>query len=243
MRITTFLLVLTSLLGQAPTYRGSGAAHAAAASGFTAITVLRHRCDSGSSSAATTMAVDMTGATGIVLAITSFQGVASPTPSDSSMNTWTASATAENAANEKISMWYVANPSTSAMQTFSVSGVTTFPVVCVVGFSHSKLTAPLDQTSTNTTGADTTLDTGSVTPSEDNEILLVGLAYGPTTGTTVSIDSGFNTPPDNVDYSPGNNFGGAISFLVQSTAGALNPTWTWTAAEKASTAIITLKHD
>src|SRR5204863_2222713 len=64
---------------------------------------------------------------------------------------------------------------------------------------------------------------GSVTPSQDNEVLVTGYG-GDTNATTATIDSGF-TVSDTFAYVGGSNMGGSAAYLIETTAGAKNPTW------------------
>jgi hypothetical protein len=54
---------------------------------------------------------------------------------------------------------------------------------------------------------------------------------------TLTIDTGF-TISDQVAHSPGNYYGSGLGYLVQGSAGAINPTWTISGAATAAGAVI-----
>ncbi len=69
----------------------------------------------------------------------------------------------------------------------------------------------------------TTLQPGSVTPSENNELIVTGLGFYPSG--VLSVNSSF-TISDQVNYVSSAAMGLGAAYLVQGTAGAVNPTWT-----------------
>lgn len=170
----------------------------------------------------TTAAVDTTGADLLVAVITGF-GISSAfvTISDSKFNTWTliGSYQVSGGGNTNVGMYYVASPTVGSGHTFSFAGAS-FSAFLVEAWSGSTAT-PLDQT--NQAAA---AQAGSVTPTQDNELLVAGVV--PIDGASVtSIDLSF-TISDNVAYAGGNNEAGAMAYLVETTATAKNPTWTVT---------------
>lgn len=88
-----------------------------------------------------------------------------------------------------------------------------------------------------TTAGNTSLGTGSVTPNtgHNNALILTGLGFS--ASNTPTINGGFQTPLDRIDFVSGNNFGGIWSYLIQTTAAAASPTWSWSTSTDASTAI------
>jgi hypothetical protein len=106
-------------------------------------------------------------------------------------------------------------------------------------FSGAHATAPFDVQNGATTAGAATLATGSVTPSQDNSLIVAGLGFnvssaGPT------INSSF-TRSSWVNFGSGNNYGSAEAYLVQTTAGAVNPTWTKGNTEAAAATIAVFK--
>ena len=115
-----------------------------------------------------------------------------------------------------------ANPAVSSSQTFHVDCDTGYPLICVMAFSGAA-SSPLDQSSNNKVDADGGIQPGSITPSENNCLVVTGCLEAQA-GDEASVDSGFAA--DSVGSSPGLTFGGGIAYLVQATAAAVNPTWT-----------------
>jgi hypothetical protein len=72
------------------------------------------------------------------------------------------------------------------------------------------------------------LQTGSVTPSENNEVLIAGTGIEGT-GRTATINSSF-TITDGIAGDGATRMGGYAAYLIQTTATAVNPTWTYSGA-------------
>lgn len=162
----------------------------------------------------TTDAIDTTGADLIVIN-SSVYGVTGSV-SDSKGNTWTACTNYETGTTG-VRMWYCRNPTVGSGHTFTVSYTGSYPTASVSAFSGSAA-SPLDQQS----GSNAWQYPGSVTPSEDNELLICCISWYPSG--TVSVDSSFAIT-DQVDYVSGAHMGGAMAYQIQTTATARNPTW------------------
>lgn len=183
-------------------------------------------------SGGTTPAIDTTGSNLIVIGVAiSIAPLITTGLSDSNGNTWTLINQATSVAAQKAALLYCLNPTVGAGHTFTLSLGATFGSMCVYAFSGVKTSAALDQQNTNVVaGSGTTIQPGSVTPTANGSLIVTELAtaYG-SNGATISIDSGFATP-NNVPFSLGTYYGSALSYLVQGAAGAVNPTWTSSAA-------------
>lgn len=167
----------------------------------------------------TTSAVDTTGANLIILALAG----QSFSVSDNKSNTWTALTSRSNGAgNTTGRLYYCENPTVGSGHTFSTGQ--TYNAVGMVAFSGAD-TSPFDQQNTNTNGTGTPLTTGSVTPGVNGELLIAGLALGGTT-LTPAIDSSY-TLQGSVNATPGVTYGVGVAYLVQTTAAASNPSWSW----------------
>lgn len=117
-------------------------------------------------------------------------------------------------------------------------GVASFPSVVVLGFSGVRSSSPFDagKDAGASTASSTTLAPTSVTPSEDNCVVITGLSW--TSSETPVADGGFVEPTNYfTDYLAGNHFGSAGAYLIQTSAAAANPNWTWGAATEAIAAI------
>jgi poly(3-hydroxybutyrate) depolymerase len=88
-------------------------------------------------------------------------------------------------------------------------------------------------------GSSGTLATGSVTASVNNELYIAAAGFDQGSAAP-SIDSSF-TITDTRFYVSGQSEGGSMAYYVQSTAGAINPTWTFSGAFTNSAAIATFK--
>jgi len=156
-------------------------------------------------------------------------------PTDSKGNTYTLRADGTQSFGNAHSYIYACtSPITDAAQTFSVAGANS-PALCVMAFSGGIGT--FDQANHGFNDLTTTVQPGSVTPTASGELIITGIGYG--AGTSASVDSGFNTP---LNSAPGSHStGGAMAYLVQAVAAAINPTWTVGAADKCTAVIATFE--
>lgn len=213
---SAWVVVERVFVGEAVTYSAQVVAHTGNAGG-------------------TTSAINTTGANLIVVGVHDV-GTNPSSISDSASNTWTL-AKAQLGTSVGVALYYCYNPTTSASHTFSESGASD-PSMFVIAFSGA-VSSPLDQTNSGTSSA-TTVQTGSVTPSQNNEILAVIGANGSGGSVTLnSIDSGF-TITDKVPGA-GANASGGIAYLFQSTAASVNPTLTFSTSNGNAAAIATFK--
>lgn len=179
------------------------------------ISLLSH---TGSGDGTTTPAIDTTGAT---LLVCSTSTDSSPAPTDNMGNTWVLAVKSGNGGsfNNSNAIYYVENPTTSASHTFTPQG--SLPGFAVAAFSGTLTSSSLDQT--NSTASSTS--PGSITPGVDNELIITG--EGGSASGTVTIDLGF-TILEQYNGAGGATYGAGIAYLIQTTATAVNPTWTWT---------------
>lgn len=182
------------------------------------------------SSGGTTPGVITTGADLMVAVYSWYNGGTRPTLSDSKSNTWTQIGTDQAGAITSVAMYYVASPTVGSGHTCTISGASSFSSLEIEAWSGSAA-SPFDQTSQAAA-----YQAGSVTPTQDNELLVAGVA-GQDTQNVTAIDLGF-TISDNNAYSAGNNEAGAMAYLVETTAAAKNPTWTTPGAGNATATII-----
>lgn len=171
----------------------------------------------------TTGSIDTTGATLLVMGISMDSG-GTPSVSDSKGNTWTA-LTASTSGSTRSVIYYVANPTVGTGHTFTNAGNQNYSTIYVAAFSGVITTSPFDQQNGATGTGASTLVAGSVTPSENNELVVTHLAFN-AAGTPISINSSFIETTSERDFGSGNNYGGCMAYIVQTTAGAAAPTWT-----------------
>lgn len=171
--------------------------------------------------------IDTTGCTFLVVGGSWYYGTTLDADlQDSKSNTWTLlTAVSDGALVARARIWYVVNPTVGTGHTFNLSGLDTFIALMVAGFSGSHAT-PFDlQNGTGLGTQGTSIQPGSVTPSENNELLLTLLCVDPNHG-TISVNSGF-TITNTVVRQNNVNVGGSLAYKIQTTAGAENPTWSW----------------
>ena len=169
--------------------------------------------------AGTTPSIDTTGASLIV--VTS-ESVGTPTLSDSSGNTPYIAAIAGTGPDTSHNiLWYFPNPSTSGTHTFTVTVAGTGVAFEVTAWSGVLTSSdPLDQVNQQSApGAD---NPGSITPSQNNELVISSAVSSSAVSWT--IDSGFTISDQSAPDFSGNQ--SAQAYLIQTTAGAVNPTWT-----------------
>lgn len=172
---------------------------------------------------ATTGSINTTGADFLVLSI-SCDSAHTATPTDSKGNTWT-QLTSYTASEPRVRLWYSIPTSVGTSHTFASNGANLVGSIFVAAFSGVKQTAPADlQNGANGTGS-ATLATGSITPSEDNCLVISALAHN-ALGSPISIDSGFTELGPEIDFGSGDHYGGQLAYKVQTTAASVNPTWT-----------------
>jgi hypothetical protein len=171
----------------------------------------------------TTGSVDTSGANFLFAVVTDVEG-ATATLSDSKGNTWTA-LTPNGAGTTNNSCFYCESATVGSGHTFTISGAATYGSVEVLAFSGGATSSSLDaQTGTFNNSNPNTLAPGSVTPSEDDCLVVTGLSLRDYAG-TLSIDGGFTKDTAEQTFS-GNAIGTAAAYLIQTSAAAANPTWT-----------------
>ncbi|MDP9039583.1 MAG: hypothetical protein M3O02_09975 [Acidobacteriota bacterium] len=158
--------------------------------------------------------------TGSTLLIACFAGNSgnNNAPVDSAGNTWTL----VNLVYSYYStnrMWISVAPITSAAHTFTIPNGN----LAVLAFSG--VASGPDQTNSNSY-KNTPMTTGSVTPSNADELVAACLSFGNAAG-PVSISTPF-TLEDQLAYSDYQTGGIATAYQIQTAAAAQNPTWTST---------------
>lgn len=182
-----------------------------------AIAIVSNVGTGGTITGVTSGSFDSTGATLIIVTVAYYNGAAMTTSnlSDNKGNSWT-QLTNLGQSNGDARIFYSIPSSTGSGHTVTVSMPGSYPSVGVIAVSGSAITSPFDKESVaQGTSA------GSVTPSEDNEILIAGVV---TLGGSLSIGSSF-TIINNVSYLSGNHMGLGNAYKIQTTAGAENPVW------------------
>ena len=228
-RFILFALLWALLVAAVPTvaqvgfpFPGPGTAHSGGGGG---ITVVCHNKASGLSGA-TTAATNCSGATLIVINA-SDNSASSGGVSDSLNGAYTNHISCSDTING--CLYWLYSPTVSSSMTFTK----TTCVACaieIIGFSGTS-GSTIDQQSTQGVSAGvTTCQAGSsITPGHNNEVVVFGVAFiNDGGGQTYSVNSGM-TITDQVQMTASTNQGGFISYIVQTSAGAIQPTGTDTA--------------
>jgi len=171
----------------------------------------------GGTNGCTTSGANTTGATLIVASVTNFSASAPTTPTDSKGNTWTPLTDRVSGTTLHNRLFYTVPTSVGSGHTFTDTDTGDFPGMTVLAFSGTAASSPFDVQNGGTTTSGTTLASGSITPSLNN-------------------DSSFATPIGINEGTTGGNEGNYMSYLIQNPAAAVNPTWTCTAPRAASIA-------
>lgn len=171
----------------------------------------------------TTAGVDTTGADLLIIGL-AIDDAYNTTPTDSKGNTWT-QLTSYTQTNVRVRLWYSIPTSVGAAHTFS-AGTSPFGSLFAAAFSGSKQTSPADQQN-GSNGFVGTLQPGSITPSENNELIITVFGIN-ATGVPISIDSSFIELGPEIDFGAADHYGGQMAYLIQTTAAGVNPTWTRT---------------
>lgn len=181
------------------------------------VTLLTHTiAPSTDGNKAVTSAIDTTGATLIVVAVASFTGGATVT--DSAGNAWTG---LSNTGAQGVKMFVCTSPTASGTHTFTATNNSGFPAAAVAAFSGTLASTTADVNDHSTASTSGSVQPGSATPAHDGELILTAMFY--LGAGTAAVDSGLTI----INQTPhaGNSVGGGLAYLVQSTAAAINPTW------------------
>jgi hypothetical protein len=173
----------------------------------------------------TTPSLDSTGANLLIAVVHDYEPATQGTISDSKGNTWVPlTAYTRPASAMRVRIYYATNsPTVGSGHTATLTATGNYYTLTFMAFSGAHATAPFD-TENGAGPSGTTFQAGSITPAVNGSLLLGAIVWG--SANTPSIDSGFSTPVF-IDYDGGTaERGGAVSYLVQTTAAGINPTWT-----------------
>lgn len=180
-----------------------------------------------SSSALTTADIDTTGATLLVVWVASYLGA--PSVTDSKGNTWS-SLTAQTfrSDNRPAQFFYCINPTVGANHNFTFGGAAPNKSIIAAAYSGTNTSSnpSVSAQGRDAGDAQTTLQAGSVTPPEDDCIVITTLA---TVQTNQVVPTGF-TFVENLDRAVTGDTGCSFAHKIQTAAGAENPQWSTTNA-------------
>lgn len=184
----------------------------------------------------TTTAIDTTGCD-LLVANIFFSHGAKPAAlvTDSKSNTWTA-ATKRNSTDAANRFYWCQPTSVGSGHTFTVGPPNCFGGIIVLGFSGVKASSPLDQENGANSSSASSLATGSVTPTEDDELLIYAAT---TSGNINSVDVG--TLEQTANGIGGTTYGGGVGYEIQTTATARNPSFSASVTNQMAASILTFK--
>jgi hypothetical protein len=122
--------------------------------------------------------------------------------------------------------------------TFAANGVTSYHSIAVAAFNHTDTTANAQNETGAGNASATTQQPGSLTPPTANSLVVTALEMVASSG-AATINSGFTVLESTTDA---DSFAVALAYLVQTSASAVNPTWTAPgAADRIAAAIASFK--
>lgn len=138
-------------------------------------------------------------------------------------------------------LFYCANATCSNGMTITVTGNGTFPSIVVAAFANVKTSSPFDQENGQGGTGLTSIQPGSAMPGADNELLILGF-NGYVLNETISISGTGWTKLAQKNSDGSNNVCAAFGYKIQTTAGAENPTWSWSTLSGAVASQATFKN-
>ncbi len=208
-----------------------------------AISLLDHKIAQGNTLTATTASFDSSGATLIVIGISSFQSNPAAA-SDNKGNTWSPLTAQSLSASCHMRLYYCVNPTVGSGHTFTASHASAcYPTVGVRAYTSGGVFDLESGTDNSGGGASTTLVLGtSFTPSVNNCVAVSGCAWGDVTSAGTST---YFTNMDQMPLVSAQSFGLIMGDVVQTTASAIsggaNALWGWTSSVIAGTRIASFK--
>lgn len=187
---------------------------------------------------AVTDPADTTGADLIVMAVGQYAGATLVTPFDSRENI-AIQGPSVHSGESMVTLWYMPAPTVGPDHAFTAPATTDgYQSIAVAAFS-GPASALFDQESTGATSAEL-IQTGSITPTVSNELIVSGWSAGDGNSGTLLIDGNFSIT-DNVNFTVGVTEGVGLAYLIQDVAAEVDPTWSWTGTAAASTVIASFK--
>lgn len=142
---------------------------------------------------------------------------------------WTCETQQVTTALNNDTLCYREAPTTGSNTTVTLTGSATYPGIIIYGVTGSIGAGAHDQTAGNKTDAGTTLAPGTITPSQDDEIVFTGLASGASADADMTVTGNSVVKLSGFTQVGGVNIAGAIGYVIQSTATATSSVqWTST---------------
>ncbi len=206
---------------------------------FAAPAALLSHTSGGGVSDVTSSPINSAGATLLVVTVNTYGG-AGFTVTDSQTNSWTLAVNILNGVDANVSIYYAWRAlSPSAVHTITLHGSAIYAAFTFSAYSGTRTSAdPLDRTGSAGSALNgQLLHPGSITPTENGELIVTSLAGGQNAATPFNIDGGFSTS-DQISYTGGLRVANASAYLIQAEAGPVNPAWTWSINGSSAGAVI-----
>ena len=202
---------------------GGGTYSAGSGGGGGTFSLVAHvAASSGSGGDATTGAINTGGANLIVVGVAMLS--TNPAIQDNKGNTWSRLTVQTAGSNFSEALFYCYAPSVGSGHTFNTNnGSNNYPSICVAAFSGSAA-SPLDQLSGSSATTTLSIQPGSITPGQDSELSIAFLGCN-NSESSMTVNAGFSVT-DSQLFVSGKAYGCAMGYLIQTTAAAVNPTWT-----------------
>lgn len=180
--------------------------------------------------AVTTTAINSTGANLITVVVFGFTGtnpIGNVTDNKSNGNATALTPYLLSSDNRfELNIFYWQAPTVGTGHQFTVGAASTFCTISVAAWSGAASSGVFDVQSAGNdnhiTGTPQDIVGGSVTPNQDNSLIIYGNGFASGNSTATGVDSSF-TILDQLPISGGNAQGGSLSYLIQTSAAAVNP--------------------
>jgi hypothetical protein len=179
---------------------------------------------------AMSLAIDTTGADLLIAAIADYAFSSGSVVTDNYGNTWSTSPPTKyqniSSTLEEVQLWFCSPSAVGPFHVFTATevdaGFPSQPSIAVAAFRSSNA-SPFDVENGNyLVSSGTTIQPGSITPSQDRELVVTALASDGAI-TSPSIGSGFTIVENQTQSAAA--YGIALAYKIQTTAAAVNPLW------------------
>jgi hypothetical protein len=200
-------------------------------------TFITNTAAGGTASSVTTSSIDTTGATLLVVGINRDASTNAFNLSDNKGNSFIFLNQVDQGV-ARCALFYSIPTSVGSGHTFTNTGTNNFSSLFVLAFSGDRDQKIIDAV-VKSNASSTTVSPGSITPTLNDSLLVTGLSISGA-GTPISIDSSF-TETNELDFSSGNYYGGAMAYKIQTTGSAETPTWTRTNSNPMASVMVSFR--
>lgn len=166
--------------------------------------------------------INATGANFISCVVGNYNG-SSITVSDPTNGSYTGLTAKPGGSEAGIQIFYHQGGTYGSGLVITASGTGVYPSMRVAAFSNMS-SSPFDQQNGATGGTVATLQPGSITPSQANTVVIVGLGMQDIGAGVPAIDGGYTLQGYTL-FNSGVSEGSAIAYKILTSASAQNPTW------------------